>query len=178
MTSEELRIAAQTISGLTLDSVTSFNWVKSAISDIARDYHTAAPYATPETTTTTTENQVYTLQKELILLDKVISDNCLTNELELHRNVITFYNPGTYEIRYYCAPTVPAANTEAIDLPGPFAEAIKFLLASKIRARLFGQGDSNAVSFFQEYTAALEKANAFMNRRNSRRRRMPPAYRY
>lgn len=178
-TSEDIRIGAQLISSIQIDPTTCFNWVQGEISDIASNHFKAGKYVR-EAVETTENFEVVTLSKEIILLDKVIRSESRTGttDFELHNeNEITISIPGKYEIRYYAQPPVPQTRTTPIEMPEQYIGAMKFYIAARIRARLFGQADSNAVSFFEEYKNALQDADAAMLQQHRRHRRMPPSYR-
>lgn len=87
-----------------------------------------------------------------------------------------FY-PGEYILMYYSIPDLPSTKYAEIDLPVPYANALKFYIAARIRARLTGQNDPNAISFYEEYTNAIKEADSAMNQMRRRYKRMPPARR-
>ncbi len=178
-TSEDIRIGAQLISSIQIDPTTCFNWVQGEISDIVSNHFKAGRYVR-EAVETTENFEVITLSKEIVMLDKVIRSESRTGttDFELHNeNEITISIPGKYEIRYYAQPPIPQTRTTPIEMPEQYIGAMKFYIAARIRARLFGQADSNAVSFFEEYKNALQDADAAMLQQHRRHRRMPPSYR-
>ena len=178
-TSEDIRIGAQLISSIQIDPTTCFNWVTGEISDIALNHFKAGKY-TIEKVETAENFEIVTLSNELILLDKVIDSKKRTGttDFELHNgNELTISIPGKYEIRYYAQPPLPQTKTTPIEMPEQYIDAMKFYISARIRARLFGQADSNAVSFFEEYKNALTNADAAMLQKHRRHRRMPLAYR-
>lgn len=178
-TSEDIRIGAQLISSIQIDPATCFNWVTNEISDIVANHPRAGKYVR-EKVTTTEKFEVIEVSRDLVLLDKIIvlPQRVGTTDYELHSgNEITISLPAKYEVRYYAQPDLPQTRTTDIDLPPQYIAAMKYYIAARIRARLFGQADNNAVSFFEEYKTALDAADQSMNQINRRHRRMPPSYR-
>lgn len=178
-TSEDIRIGAQLISSIQIDPATCFNWVTSEISDIASNHFKAGKYVR-ESVTTTENFEIITLSNDLITIDKIIKAESRTGttDFEIHNgNEVTISVPGKYEIRYYAKPPIPQTRTTPIEMPEQYIDALKYYIAARIRARLFGQADSNAVSFFEEYKTALENADAALLQKHRRHRRMPPSYR-
>lgn len=178
MNATELRISAQTISGIQLNEVTSFNWVKDAIREIVTKYYKAGKKVT-DTFSNASEGQKYYFTKELVMLTGVkdaagsgVSPNygySVDSD-----NSIEFKDNGSYQVAYYSMPSMPSTSTEQLPIPAAYQDCIPFFLASKIRARLFGQTDSDAVSFYQQFREAMDEANSAINRQASRGRRMPP----
>lgn len=178
-TSEDIRIGAQLISSIQIDPATCFNWVTSEISDIASNHFKAGKYVR-ESVTTTENFEIITLSNDLITIDKIIKAESRTGttDFEIHNgSEITISVPDKYEIRYYAKPPIPQTRTTPIEMPEQYIDAMKYYIAARIRARLFGQADSNAVSFFEEYKTALENADAALLQKHRRHRRMPPSYR-
>lgn len=178
-TSEDVRIGAQLISSIQIDPATCFNWVKEEIQNIAYDHYKAAKYV-KEKIVTTKKFETVILPDNLLMVDKLIFDRSGvgTTDFELHNgNELTISLPDTYEVRYYMKPDEPKTKTTEIDMPEQYINAMKYYVAARIRARLFGQADNNAVSFFQEYNTALDNADKSMSQLNRRHRRMPPSYR-
>lgn len=177
-TIKEIRIQAQLLSSIQIDPATAYHWATDEMLNIAAEYPRAGVY-TKETVTTTTAFETYMPARKLIKLDKVIelSTGRLTTDFELHREELTISVPGQYEIRYYSYPDIPQTDTEQIDIPRQYVVPLKFYLAARIRARLFGQNDANAVSFIQEYNEKMKKADITTDTVVSRHRRMPPGRR-
>lgn len=177
MNANDIRIKAQITSGLQLDETTSFKWVKDAIADIVNTYYKAGKKVTD--TIEAGVNQSYSLSKEAVRIIDVrrssgarVSPN-FGYEYDSD-NTIEFSDSDTYKVTYYSQPTLPGAVTDEIPIPSKFQDCIEYYLAAKIRARLFGQSDNNAVSFMQQYYESLLSANESINRVGSRGRRMPP----
>jgi hypothetical protein len=174
----ELRINAQIISGIQLNEVTSFDWVKDAIREIVTKYYKAGKKIT-DTFSDAIAGQKYSLTKELVRLIQVqgASGSRVSPNFGYSvdsDNTIEFNSAGTYEVTYYFMPAPPPTSTEELTIPKTYQDCIPFYLASKIRARLFGQTDNDAVSFYQQYQNALSEANSAINRQASRGKRMPP----
>jgi hypothetical protein len=177
---DDIRIRSQITSGLQINSVTAFNWVKEAIEDICHKNYYAGARVT-ETATITDTSTDYTILKPLLKLDEITNtetNNPLSNsDYKLNDdNKITFKDPGTYKIEYRAMPDMPQTVNSEIPLTQFFTPCIEFFLAYKIRARLFGQNDSNAVSFFQQYEIGRENAE-LARERQAKKRRMPPNWR-
>jgi hypothetical protein len=91
-------------------------------------------------------------------------------------NTITFRAPGTYRIKYFSVPDAPSNPSSDIPLPHLYVPCIEYYLMYRIRARLFGQGDGNAVSFYQQYEASRDGGD-LARQRQRQKRRMPPGRR-
>jgi hypothetical protein len=174
----ESRINAQTISGIQLNEVTSFLWVKDAIREIVTRHYKAGKKVT-DTFDNAVKGQKYSFTKELVRLIGVQNASGRTVSPNFgyvvdSDNTIEFADAGTYQATYYSMPSMPQTTEEQLPIPQPYQECIPYYLASKIRARLFGQTDADAVSFMQQFQEALIEANSAVNRQASRGRRMPP----
>lgn len=178
MNADELRIQAQLISSTPIDKAVSFGWVKDEIQNIASEYFKAGQYVIEKVKTT--ENfEVYETEKELLVMDKLISRRTgrRISDFDIHNGAITISVPDEYEIRYYGYPETPQTEYDEIKMPKQYIIPIKYYLAARIRARLFGQNDANAVAFMTEYTEKLKKADISYNTRKGRHNRMPPGRR-
>jgi hypothetical protein len=169
---DDIRIRAQITSGLQINSVTALQWVKEAIEDICSTYYQAGKTVT-ETTTVTDPSVNYTLLKPLLKLlgvkDSDLNDVSYTLNAD---NTITFDEAGTYTIGYKALPDMPETTSSDVPLPFLYVPCIEFFLAYKMRARVFGQNDNNAVGFSDKYE--MGKANAEIARlRQDKKRRIP-----
>jgi hypothetical protein len=178
MTIDELRIQAQLISSLQIDPSTAYKWATDELLNIAAEYFRAGEY-TKEPFQTTESFEDYTPARDLLTIDKIIdkSSGRRCTDYEIHGEVLTISVPGKYELRYYSYPDLPMTATEQIKMPRQYVVPIKFYLAARIRARLFGQNDSNAVSFMSEYTERMKKADITTDTQRNRHNRMPPGRR-
>lgn len=170
---DDIRIRAQITSGLQINSVTALNWVKEAIEDICSSYNNAGKTVI-ENTTVTDPSINYTLQKPLLkLLGITDTDNNETVNYKLNDdNTITFIEAGSYTIGYKALPDMPETTSSDVPLPFLYVPCIEFYLAYKMRARVFGQGDNNAVGYRDSYEAG--KANAEIARlRQGKKGRIP-----
>lgn len=175
--SEDIRIAAQLISSLVLDKTTCFIWIKEQINNTAMEHFRAGKYVC-EYFQTEKSFEIYEPERYVVRIDKLLdSYGNIVSDYEIHGDCITVASKGEYELRYYALPEEPKTPTDAIDMPLPYVNALKFYIAARIRARIMGQGDSNAVSFYEEYVNSVKNADLYMMRMNSRYRRMPPARR-
>lgn len=178
MTPDELRIQAQLICSTPIDKAVAFGWVKDEIQNIASEYFKAGKYVTEKFETK--ENfEIYETKREMLVLDMLIVDRTRrrTSDFDFHNGVITVSIPDKYEVRYYSYPDAPETEYSEIDMPKQYVMPIKYYLAARIRARLFGQNDANAVSFMTEYMDKLKKADITYNVRKGRHGRMPPGRR-
>ena len=176
-TSETIRIQAQLMSSLQIDKATGLNWIKDQVENIASDHFLAAKYV-QEKFSTSASYETYIPGRKIVLIDKVLTDQrIITSRYDFHGKELTMFEPGEYILMYYSIPDLPATRDEEIDLPIPYANALKFYVAARIRARLTGQNDPNAVSFYEEYTNAIKEADNAMNQMRRRYKRMPPARR-
>jgi len=180
MTSNEIRVDAQLISGFTINSATAFLWVKDAARYIMREHPLSAPRKTVEIEVNS-EGQTYSATDEIVRIEIVrlkgsranVQPNVYTCD-ELGN--FTFYHKGIYEITYRYVAEMPNSADIAISLPDKYAEPIKYYLASQIRGRTAGHDDGEAQQFnglFQQYIA---DADISMARVNKRYRRMPARF--
>ncbi len=175
--SENVRIQAQLISSIQIDKTTCFEWIKEQMDNIASEHFRAAKY-TIEDFSTQEKYQRYAPAKKIVRIDKVLNKHrILVSDYELIGGDLLMLYPDDYVLMYYAFPEKPATATSEIDMPLPYVNALKFYIAARIRARLTGQGNADAVSFYEEYTNAIQAADLSMIRQNKRYRRMPPARR-
>lgn len=178
MTIDDLRIQAQLLSSLQIDSATAYKWVTDEIESIAAEFFRAGTY-TREEFETTEKFEEYTPVRAAVLIDKIINQESRRNvrDWDIHNGIITMSVPGKYELRYYAYPEKPQTVSDDIEMPRPYILPIKFYLAARIRARLFGQNDSNAVSFMTEYNEKMKQADITADMKRNRHNRMPPGRR-
>lgn len=181
MTSENIRVDAQLLTGLQINAITARTWVFDAVKYIAREYPSSCPYDTIEINNTE-KNGSYELENEVTRIEKVTKKDSNTplgmeDYVVDDDGVITLYRPGEYEITYRYVPDM-SGLTESSQLPLPdiFCEPIKYYIGSKIRGRIFGQGDSDAQAFDTMFNDYLKRASGIVTRRSRRHRRMPPRY--
>ena len=176
-TSESIRIDAQLLAGVKMDEATTFHILREHIPNMV-DEHFRAGKLTVEHFEIKDKWEVYKPERSLVMVDRMINEHMVqTIEYTVTNDGITMYDPGKYTLIYYSQPDLPQTEFHEIDLPRLFAAALKFYVAARYRARLFGQEDDSAVSFYKEYTTAVESAEKFMDRREHRRKRMPPGRR-
>ena len=176
-TSESIRIDAQLLAGVQIDQATCFRIIREHIPNLV-EQHFRAGKLTKEEFETTEKFETYVPERTLVLIDRVIDKKHeQTVEYSVTNEGIIVFKPGKYLMLYYSQPDLPATESHQIDMPNAYTFALKFFVASRIRGRLFGQQDESAISFYKEYTAAVEQAERFMNRREHRRKRMPPGRR-
>lgn len=178
MTINDLRIQAQLLSSLQIDPSTAYKWATDELNNIAAEYFRAGVY-TKEPFRTTQKFEDYTPARDLLMIDKIVdlATGRRVTDYEIHGDILTISVPGRYELRYYSYPDIPKTATEEIDMPRQYVVPIKFYLAARIRARLFGQNDSNAVSFMTEYNEKMKKADITTDVQRNRHNRMPPGRR-
>lgn len=176
-TSEDVRIQAQLLSSIQIDKTTCYEWIKDQIQNIVNENFRAGKLII-EDFETTEKFEIYKPKKTLVVVDRLVDANGQqTTEFVIQNDGIHVYAPGKYKLLYFAQPEPPETINHQIDLPVPYVNALKFYIAARIRARLFGQSDNDAVSFFKEYSTAIESAEKMMNKRDSRRKRMPPGRR-
>lgn len=175
MNSEEIRVEAQLTSGLQLDTVTSFKWVKDCIKDMSK-----LNYKIGKITKLIQEaipDIEYPL-KGLLKIVKVTQDGMRKspnfNFVVDNYNNITFKEAGAYTVEYYALQDMPKTPTEELLIPEEFQDCIEYYLAYKIRGRLFGADDSKAIAFHDMYQKHFADAVSAINNKNIRGRRMPP----
>lgn len=176
-TSEDVRIDAQLLAGVKMDEATTFHILREFIPNLVNEHFRAGKLMT-EHFETTERFEVYKPEKELAMVDRMINEWMFqTAEYNVTNEGIMVFHPGKYTVIYFSQPDLPQTQDHPIDLPRPYTAALKFYVAARYRARLFGQNDDSAISFYKEYTNAVETADKFMDRRDSRRKRMPPGRR-
>ena len=179
MTSENIRVDAQLMTGLQINAVTARTWVFDAVKYIARHYPLACPKKTV-TFTAVVPHDEYQIEDELVRIDKI----CESGEFrpitakfyeadELGN--ISFAAMGTYDITYRYVPDLESLNESSqLPIPDRFAEAIKYYVSARIRGRIFGQGDSDAQNYDALFGQYVMDANITMQGTNRRQRRLPP----
>lgn len=180
MTCDQLRIDAQTLTGSKIEPTTSFLWSKDAITYIARHYPMSSPSKKVDVVIEN-DNGSYTIPDELVRLDKITlkGENRPLTSMDYNCNetgLIYFFTKGTYSIYYRYVPALPSSATEQIGIPERYSEPIKYYLAAKIRARVFGQADTDAQTYEALFSSYLDSADASMSQTNKRHRRMPARY--
>ncbi len=176
-TSESVRIDAQLLAGVKMDEATTHHILREHIPNLV-DQHFRAGKLTIEHFETTDKWEVYVPKKPLVMVDRMINDSLFqTAEYTVTNEGITMYSKGKYTLIYYAQPDLPQTESHEIDIPRPYVSALKFYVAARYRARMFGQQDDSAISFYKEYTNAVKDADKFMDRREHRRKRMPPGRR-
>lgn len=180
-TANDIRISAQLLCGSEIDERTSFIWVKTCIDEMVRDYPATASTYYTETFTIDEPYGMYTAEHYITTLDKVLANISGTKAMaeegvyELHDNSLTFTERGNYEIRYFGNPEPPETYTTEINMPEKFIDCIKYYVAARITARLYGRDDTSALAHMDEYQRAVIAADNFMHKRVQRTRKMPPA---
>lgn len=175
--SEDIRIHAQLLSGLQIEKATCFRWIREEIPVLVSKYFRAGKFIVEELTTTT-EYEMYHPEHTLVLLDRMINENDVqVDDYDVINGGVVIYSPGTYKILYFAQPELPETEYDPIDLPLQYVAGLKYFIAARIRARVFGQTDDSAVSFYKEFQGAMEDAARILNRRQHRRKRMPPGRR-
>ena len=176
-TSESIRIDAQLLTGVNIDQATCMHLLMEHIPNLVEEHFRAGKLVREEFETTE-KWQLYTPKRTLVLVDRVINRHHeQTVEYSVTNEGIIVYDKGKYLMLYYSQPDLPQSEFHKIDMPNAYTSALKFFIAARIRGRMFGQQDESAISFYKEYTAAIDKAEGFMNRREHRRKRMPPGRR-
>lgn len=179
MTSKEIRIDAQLMTGLQIEEVTGFMWIKDAIKYIVRNHPESAPKKTVEFESqgTMEDGDVYEFDSELIRLEKVTRHNSrrVINQpyYECENDKITFYHKGDFDITYRYMPAAPQTVDDTIPIPDRYAELIKYYVASRIRARIYGQGDPDAQTYDQLFWSHLSDVDATMEAAVRRYRIIP-----
>ena len=181
-TSDKLRIDAQLLTGLQIEEVTAFRWVKDAMRYIVRNHFLAAPITTItfHSEGTDEDPSVYEFEKELIMFERMTKHK-MRRAINQPYYIVTpegieFYHKGDFDVTFRYMPDDPATVTTPIPIPDRYAEAIKFYVAARIRSRIYGQGDTDAQGFDQMFYAALDEADATTDRSNKRFRQMPARY--
>lgn len=182
MTSNEIRVDAQLLTGLQIESITGFIWVKDAVRYIVRKHPLAAPKKTVEYTSDGTyENgSTYSFPEELIQFEKVTkhgSRRPIANPYyECEQEGITFFHKGDFDITYRYMPADPQTVDSDLPIPDRYAEPIKYYLASRMRSRIYGQGDPDSQVYDQLFWSHLDDMDASTDLGNRRYRRMPARY--
>ncbi len=182
MTSNEIRIDAQLLTGLQIESITGFNWVKDAVNYIVRKHPLAAPKKTVafQSVGTYENGDTYSFEEELIQLDKVTKHNSRrpidTRYFDCDESGVTFYHKGDFEITYRYMPEAPQTVDSVLPIPDRYAETIKYYLASRMRSRIYGQGDPDSQVYDQLFWSHLDDMDAATDLANRRYRRMPARY--
>ena len=184
MTVDEIRIQAQLDCGLQINSATALVWVKEAIADICSNYYLAGKHieenVAPTIDTMAPQGATYPYYKvlaspllKLINITDVDNNNPLSDSDYMYDrgdNSIRFKNKGIYMITYWAIPSMPQTTSEEVSLPHLFEDCIKYYLAHKIRARLFGQNDANAYSYYEKYRTGKASAETATLKQDKKRR--------
>ena len=179
MTCDEIRISAQLVSGLQISDVTSLKWVVEAMTLIARQHPLAATKKT--VSVTVEEDEEYSIVEDLVRLESIVETDYrrplgkTTYSCDEKGN-ITFWVAGDYDITYRYVPTMPTVKTGVVVIPEIYASAIQYYVASKIRGRIFGQGDNDVAVYSMKFESELMKADTGTNSTNRRHRRIPVRY--
>ncbi len=182
MTSNEIRIDAQLQTGLQIESVTAFMWIKDAINYIARQHPLAAPIKTVtyESHGKREAGDSYEFDSELVRFEKVTKHNTRrpleAPFFEVSNEAITFYHPGTFDITFRYLPDPPQTVEADLPLPDRYAETIKYYLSARMRARIYGQGDTDSQQYDQLFWSHLDEMDNATDLANRRYRRMPARY--
>lgn len=173
-TSDSIRIEAQLISGIQIEPATSFRWIKEEIKNLVYQNPVIGKKVTEEVRPDKKGSE-YTSEKPIVAIDRIIDKSYRKIvDYDLNGDTITFYTTGDYKVQYYTLPDEPKTFTEPLNIPEPYMIALKFYLASRIRARVFGQSDGEATSFYEEYLTAKSNADKYILKRNRSHRRIPP----
>ncbi len=176
-TSESIRIDAQLLAGVQIDQATCFRILREHIPHLV-EQHFRAGKLVREEFETKEKWELYEPERKLVLIDRVIDKNHeQTVEYSVTNEGLIVYDKGKYLMLYYSQPDLPQTEFHEIDMPSAYTAGLKFFVAARMRGRHFGQQDESAISFYKEYTAAMDEAERFMNRREHRRKRMPPGRR-
>lgn len=182
MTSNEIRVDAQLLTGLQIESITGFVWVKDAVNYIVRKHPLAAPKKTVEYTSngTSESGATYEFDEELIQLEKITRHNSRRPisppYYECDQDGVTFYHKGDFDISYRYMPDAPQTVDSALPIPDRYAEVIKYYLASRMRSRIYGHGDPDSQVYDQLFWSHLDEMDAATELANKRYRRMPARY--
>ena len=182
MTSNEIRVDTQLLTGLQIESITGFVWVKDAVNYIVRTHPLAAPIKTVEyiSNGTSEEGATYTFEEELVQLDKITKHKLrrplATPYYECDQNGVTFYHSGDFDITYRYVPASPQTVDDELPIPDRYAEPIKYYLAARMRSRIYGQGDPDSQIYDQLFWNHLSDMDAATDLANRRYRRMPARY--
>lgn len=175
---DTLRVRAQGTCRLPIDGVDALSWVGEAIEDICSK-HPEAGKRTEEEISISVVPSDYIIKKSLLKLIEITNqdgrrvENVPCNFVLNDDNTVTFFKSGSFKIKYLSLPDIPGNVNSEIPLPHFYVPCITFYLAYKIRGGLFGQGDANAVSFYQLYEAKRDNGD-IARQRQPMKRRMPP----
>ena len=180
MTSEEIRVDAQLLTGFQINDVTNFLWVKDAARNVARSHPLAAPKRTVDVEITT-RGDTYQIEDELVRIENIVREGdrfpIAQHSYECDENGnIVFWHAGKYKVTYRYVPEMPATKTQQLPLPDRYSECIKYYVAARMRGRIYGQGDSDAQSYDALFWQYVSDADVTMERTNKRHRRMPARY--
>ena len=181
MTSEDIRIDAQLLTGFQIKDVTCFIWVKDAVNYIIRTYPLAAQKKTVELSVD--KGDTYQIPEELVRLDGIYPKTSGFPYKEPmytcdETGLITFRFKNDIKIVYRYVPPLPQTTSTAITLADKFCEPIKYYVAARQRARVYGQGDEEAIQYDNAFKNYIEEANISAVNTNKRHRRMPVARYY
>ena len=179
MTSTDIRVDAQLLTGFQINDVTAFLWTKDAIKKIYRNHPLAAPKKTVEVSFTDEHGGEYVIEDELVRIEDVTRKD--------HRYPIAqhtwdcdefgnmkFWHKGEYVITYrYVPPMPPTISSPLSPLPDRYAECIKYYVSARMRSRVYGQGDNDAQTYDNLFWQYVADADISMERTNKRHRRMP-----
>lgn len=149
--------------------------VKEAIDLLALDYYLIGKL-TIENLVATKDTPIELSARPLKIVSisndrKLLNPSC---DYELDDNRLIFNDNGTYTIKYYAEPVKPNIATDNLTIPYEYQNCIAQYVSAITRARLFGQSDSNAVSFFQQFAEGATKANNAYIRKKTTGKRLPP----
>lgn len=182
MNSNEIRVDAQLLTGLQIESITGFKWIKDAVRFIVRKHPLAAPQKMV-TMTSVGDDEIgdtHTFDEELIRLEKVTKHNRrrpINNPyFTCDQDGITFYHKGDFDVTYRYMPEDPQTVDDALPIPDRYAEPIKYYVAARIRSRIYGQGDPDAQVYDQLFWSHLDEMDSATDQATRRWRRMPARY--
>ncbi len=172
---DEVRINAQLTVGIEIDSATGRLWVIEAIKDICNNHPKAGARVSESVAITAggTDYAIVGTLLELISIEDTNQSVYLPSASAKYvlndDNTITFAEAGAYQIKYMGMPAMPQTTSSEIPLPQLFVPCIEYYLAYKIRGRLYGQSDGNAVSFFQQYEYRRDNAEIMRGKKKIKR---------
>lgn len=175
MTSNELRILAQTKSGLSISEPMGLELVKEAIDILSLEYYLIGKLTVEELhAESNIPAELSNRPLKIVSVKDSIGYVSANTDYEIDDNSILFNAEGDYVVRYYAEPIKPKVATDDLDIPREYHNCIAYYIASVTRARLFGQDDSNAVSFYQQFADGALKANNAYLRKKGSGKRIPP----
>lgn len=71
---------------------------------------------------------------------------------------------------------MPQTVSDAFQVPDIYLDPVKYYIAARMRGRIYGQNDSDALRYDALFDDELNKADISMERVNRRNRRIPPRY--